>query len=622
MNYAVTAIDFQAAVNTVDGLIPHPEDLNEFTVLNSGLNLSQMYDNALEDLRDILAVFGYKGGDPLANLEKLNQKIQEFHGTTATLNGMMLREQIMAPLQGKIIDMMAVEAQNFKKFVHEKQNEISQVFLELVNQVIMESSNDDTYGDMALKLFAELNEIKFETSSGILTLKGEITGGSIGGGKRLSNDFKADYKYLTESVIKRLKAGIERADFSGNVDPNIKQLIDRDPNFSRRLLLLAQVRGIDVSALYENVGAPQLQIQESSDGLMIYYDILKPFTEQMTAINGTKAEKAAEAYFNNLPNDKKEAQLQQLNQLTINFMNSNNAFNTANLSPERGEQLQKYFYKAIHDIIYQYPAALFTGKNEQGIIGILGEIQGLYYVYALLGDADPSIDVSTIAKWIGGDTTAGGGIKTSADLILQEVGSHLGFGIQVKNSMDLTGATSFSDFVLNNGPDSGFFTQLINFGIDPKIVQALNDIFVMQGFNIDYHLKGRTAVPGVITSIPNTDIYLSSYAKLSELIQRAQRYMSLAAAMIMRVRYLQSQDFNQNNTLWIVGGTAMISAAQILKQLINQIKGQLNRNIFNASATTKLGDKGFTIIDYINGHHQNISDLKTTLGTSFNFHKI
>jgi len=41
----------------------------------------------------------------------------------------------------------------------------------------------------------------------------------------------------------------------------------------------------------------------------------------------------------------------------------------------------------------------------------------LYYIYSILGDS-PSIDPDLMVKWIGGDTTAGSGAKTGADLIM------------------------------------------------------------------------------------------------------------------------------------------------------------------------------------------------------------
>jgi hypothetical protein len=66
-----------------------------------------------------------------------------------------------------------------------------------------------------------------------------------------------------------------------------------------------------------------------------------------------------------------------------------------------------------------------------------------------MGDLNPSIDPATLAKWIGGDTTAGSGAKTGADIIMK-IGEHLGYGIQVKNSMDVSGATTFSDYALSN----------------------------------------------------------------------------------------------------------------------------------------------------------------------------
>ena len=124
-----------------------------------------------------------------------------------------------------------------------------------------------------------------------------------------------------------------------------------------------------------------------------------------------------------------------------------------------------------------------------------------------------------MAKWIGGNSEFGGGVKTSADLVIQEIGSKLGYGIQIKNSMTLTDATSFSDFVLTDTGNSVFATQLINFGIDPSIVKDLEDIFMMKGFNIAYHKVGTDKYVKGAPKGEKADVYLGTYGHLLELVE-------------------------------------------------------------------------------------------------------
>ena len=618
MAYCVTLEDFISRTEEIDGLIP--ENVDAYTVLNNGLNLKQMRDNAEENLRGLLSLLGYSNGDPIDNMRDLNRRIQEFHATTASFNGPRLRMEIINPLKGVVMDDMALEVRKFQDIVQSKQQEIGDVFLQLVDQVTVDLAGDGDVSDVlasdiAAEMYAQMNQVIFNFNTGSVTVHG--AGAKGGGGKFVSKD----YKELTEKVIKKLKSGIQTANFSGGVDPNIKQLINKDISFSRRLLLLAQSRGINVDHIYEQaVSAPVFHMEESGDGLNIYFDILKPFLEVMAPSDakGTKAEKAALAYFEGLPPDKKEQETQRLVSRATEYFDR--FFDINSLDATRAEQLRGKFNQAIYDIVYNYPASLFVGRNEQGVIGILGEIQGLYYIYSILGDLNPQIDPKTLIEWIGGDTGAGGGVKTGADLIVK-ISEKLGYGIQIKNSMDLTGETSFSDFVLTNDNSSAFFTQLVGFGIDSSIVSALEDVFTMKSFNIGYHKAGTIAVKGAPKG-PNATVYLGTYSKLLELVDRANRYMAIAAAMIMRIQYLQQQNFMQTNTLWIVGGTAIISAAQILDDLIKQVDGELNGNMFRSSATTKFGDTGFTIVDYLNGKHKQLSDLKTTLKTSYNFHKV
>lgn len=620
MPYYAQIDDFKNRTDTIDSILP--EELNEYTTLSNGLNLKQMRDNAENNLRGLLAALGYTSTDPMAALQDLNNRIKEFHATTASFNGPRLRNEIINPLKGIIINDMQADLNNFQKIMNTKQKELGDVFLQLVDKVTQDlmqaqgvtDAEQILITDIAQELYAQLNQMTFDLANGTISIPGQKSGG----GKLI----KKEYKELTAQVIKKIKSGIEQANFSGGVDPNIRQLIHKDSNFTRRLLLLAQSQGINVAGIYEQETSPPVfEMTDTDDSLSIYFDILKPFLDVMAPSDskGTKAEKAAQKYFEGLPPDIQEQEKEKLCIRAIDFLTK--FFNTNELSSQRATQLKSKFDQAVRDIIYQYPGALFTGGNEQGVIGILGEIQGLYYIYAILGDLNPSVPPETLVKWIGGDTSAGGGVKTGADLII-ELGNKLGYGIQIKNSMDLTGATSFSDFTLNRGDiEGGFINQLINFGISQEIVEAIEDVFVMQSFNISYHLEGTMAVKGSPKG-PDVSVYNSTYSKLLKLVDRANRFMALAAVMIMRMQYLEGQGYTQTNTLWLVGGTAIISAVQILDDLIKQINGELSGNIFRSSATTRLEKNSFTIVDYINGAHSELSDLKTVLKTSYNFHKV
>lgn len=617
MAYYTNIQDFQARTSDIDSIIP--TNLSADTKLSNGLDLKTMRANAEENLRNLLNLLGYTNTDPLDALADLNKRIQEFQSTTHSFNGANLRTQIMAPLKGIIINDMQSSLLNFKQIAMEKQDELGNVFLELINRITtgLGKSLDEVTADVvAQELYAQLNQLTFDFGNNTVSISGSK------GGTRI----KSEYKELTRTVIQKIKEGVNTANFSGGVSPSIKQLIHKDPNFTRRLLLLAESYQIPgISAIYQRVNTPPIfEMTDNNDNLTIYFDILKPFLDVMdpSDAKGTKAEKAARDYFDDLKNKnpaKYNEEVEKLCSRAVTFFDQ--FFNTSNLSGARGEQLRGQFNQATRDIITNYPASLFVGSNEQGVIGILGEIQALYYMYSIFGDLNPSIDPQQLLSWIGGDTTAGGGVKTGADLILKIADAN-GFGIQVKNSMSLTSATNFSSFVLNRGNvENSFLRQLSDFGISEAIAMALEDVFTMQSFNISYHLQGTIAVAGDPKG-ENANVYFNTYSKLLTLVERANRYIALAAAMIMRIQYLQGQGFEQNNTLWMIGGSAIVSAVQIFDDLIKQIDGELRGNIFRASATTRLGEKGFTIVDYINQAGVALTDLKTVLKTSYNFHEV
>ena len=215
-------------------------------MLGNGLNLRQMKENAEKNLRGLLDVLGYSGTDLASAMKDLNRRIEEFHATTASFNGPRLRAEIMNPLKGIVINDMQSELERFQSFVSNKSDEIGEVFIQIVEQITSDQRaitgiEEPLARDIAAEFYAQLNQIIFNFNTGAVTVVG--AGAKGGGGKLVSKE----YKELTENVIKKIQNGIKSANFTGHVSPDIKQLIHKDKNFTRRLLLLAQSRGIDVN---------------------------------------------------------------------------------------------------------------------------------------------------------------------------------------------------------------------------------------------------------------------------------------------------------------------------------------------------------------------------------------
>ena len=80
MAYYVTLDQLKGGVDNADNLIPI--DFNSSYTLNNGLNLKNMRDNAIENLKGLLGALGYSEvevSDPTAAMADLNKRIEEFH---------------------------------------------------------------------------------------------------------------------------------------------------------------------------------------------------------------------------------------------------------------------------------------------------------------------------------------------------------------------------------------------------------------------------------------------------------------------------------------------------------------------------------------------------------------
>ena len=105
MAYYTTIEALSGRVQEIDKLIP--VDVKNIGTLSNGLNLYEMQRNAVENLRGLLKALGYsesEANDPDAAMADLNRRIEEFHATTSYFNGPQLREYIMNPLKGIVVD--------------------------------------------------------------------------------------------------------------------------------------------------------------------------------------------------------------------------------------------------------------------------------------------------------------------------------------------------------------------------------------------------------------------------------------------------------------------------------------------------------------------------------------
>lgn len=616
MGYYTDAIGFAARINEIESEMPDTIDAN-FSFRN-GLTLNKMKETAEENLKGILKLLGYSGNDPYADLNTLNQKIQNYHKLTINFNGPNLRANVIKALSEKV-SKRSVELEKLMSAEVARQEAMFPIlFKKIVYQIIESRDLTDNFSTedinlIAEELFSELNFTVIVTESG-----SNVSAKIPKKGKLLPNTVKA-------ALMQELQKHITQ-----DLNVNLKYIGGRDyDNFRNRVINLAKENHLDtdpdISKLLLQI-QPEISVETTNDYLTSYYDLLSPFEKMMTpTLNSKKqliiAEESARNFFD-LEENKEyipilyEQSLEYFKQLIPQDMQSNTF-------------LMDKFSQALHDMVYEYPAAFFVGSNTSEIIGLLGELEGLYYLYSIMGDNH--VDTSKItAEWIGSVTTVGDGAKTGADLVVR-LGEEIGYGIQVKNSMELTGATSLSDFTLDDIKGNKGFQAQLNAFFGPEfnnLGQMLEDLYTMLSFNIGYKhepAKGNKVrvMPGVPPFTTLSNAWKEGYEKLPVLINKANQLITIAAALFTRITYYQGQSFLESNTLYIIGGTAVISAAQILDDLIKQIDNiESNSKIFFTSARTYLGDKGYTIVDYINENGGNMVGLKTILSTSFNFHKV
>ena len=592
-------------------------------VNNELKSLQNIREIARKNLSNFLDKLGY-GTDIETGMAALNDAINRFHALTFNFNGEALRENIINPTRGIAVNKIKLEANRLKKLIKQDEAHLPQLFSKLITQTIETLQIDPNFLDPNAPPLEDLvHELMSQLNFQVVMVMGggtTVTSKSVPkGGKLLSKDVE---RYITERLRQKLMRG---ENITSITSKDLDYMTGRS-NLKERIISLAQENGLDVSWFTNDLPTATNSITYSDDSITLNYvsDFIGPFMDKMTPVNNTIAENAAKAYFDAHPEE-----VDNLYTKACDYFHK--ILTTENINAEALPKMQETFDKALKSIVYSYPASFFVGNNiVDGIIGIAGELQGLYYVYSILGENNKLGDIDF--EWIGGNTDAGGGVKSGADIVVK-LSDLLGYGIQVKNSMSENARTSFSNFVLNQKvPDaSEFYEQLKAFGFGSEIISAIEDLKTMEKFNISYvhdpvRGNGIRVIAGPHANSALGAEYDKAYEQIPELINKANKLMAIAAAAIMRIQYLDGTNFQEANTLWFVGGTAAISSVQILDNLIAQVDDLDGRiKNFNTRTTITMNGQNATIVEYINangGNMSGLSSLKTTLSTSYNFHRI
>lgn len=292
-------------------------------------------------------------------------------------------------------------------------------------------------------------------------------------------------------------------------------------------------------------------------------------------------------------------------------------------------QDKKLISSIIDHILSKNPFVFFVGKNSNDITGLLGEIQGIYYICKLLNKDATEINNSIL--WKGGTYTGETGSKPHQDILLDNL-----FGIQVKN----TSREEAKDELLSHEYKVNFASAQIDtiiqkmkeIGLDDEGAELLKEYYAMLSFNVPYHFKGfknkKIAVPGnkyyknAVIWNEATRVYKGARGKLESREKNIQILLKSFAAALMYIDLSDNIKIPDRNVLFFIGAASAISAVEILEQIKEDIQNQ--NSYFQIERSSF--ENNYNIISAINNKQKNNttnfgynSILNTVLSSSYKF---
>lgn len=277
---------------------------------------------------------------------------------------------------------------------------------------------------------------------------------------------------------------------------------------------------------------------------------------------------------------------------------------------------QSYLSRAIDKVVKKKIDAFFVGGNIKDMTGILGEIQGLYY---LLFITNGKIDSDM--GWVGG-------VKNPhSDILLRD--GLKNYGIQVKNTstpqlekeieFQSFGTTAQNMRAIGSGGIMNFLNtdnalKTLNQLAPYELFNAIESILAMEVFNIEYQWDSKTKSAYAADNADFADVR----QKIEIYSEKAQKIAQLFSVSMM---YMQtsSQSNQQSNILYFVAGGVVRSAGTILKKIIDEINSNLHSFRVSMKNRMNVNDNQKTIVDFLNsesGHH----DISWTFQSSYNFY--
>lgn len=255
----------------------------------------------------------------------------------------------------------------------------------------------------------------------------------------------------------------------------------------------------------------------------------------------------------------------------------------------KGPSHNIHFVNATREIIFdpETKTKIFYGGNMlNGITGLLGEIQGMFFIKSLLGEAN---NVEGTVEWVGGKG------NPHEDLILQSLGKMV--GIQVKNSYkDVEKIGKMEDISFMSRAAWSFDSVVKRIGAADY--QDILSIYEMEAFNIEYLIEDGIYKKG------DNDAFKPTRDNIVFLAREADRIMALFAGALMYMAVGEGfTNIETGNSVYVLGGATLKLASEILVSLFKKLENYEKDIGFKISAHFEKGASQVgNIVDYFNSN--------------------
>jgi hypothetical protein len=146
----------------------------------------------------------------------------------------------------------------------------------------------------------------------------------------------------------------------------------------------------------------------------------------------------------------------------------------------------------------------------------------------------------------------------------------------------------------------------LNLGSSKEIFKAYYGTLM---FNVPYHREEKNYLPGLREGTKNADIYAKYRERLENLETEVSTLLSLFAASLMYLDSKESAESLDANLLFIVGGAAAYTAADILESVFKELEAAEKRFKIRASTNSSKN-----IISALNDNSRNPNYSSLVLG--------